>query len=106
MLITAKLLGDGENNVRRENAMKVIFYILTMIGTTVVLASVIPIFQYFYVKYVVRNSLPVTYYFSRELFDTHLTQGPIRVRTSMSREIKTREELDEMWKEELQYNLP
>lgn len=86
--------------------MQALFYILTLIGMTVAFASVVPTCQYIYVKHIAKNSLPITYYFSQQLFDTHLDKNLATKTIPMCRAVLSNEELSEMWNKEMKYNLP
>ena len=73
---------------------------------TVAFASVVPTCQYIYVKHMAKNSLPITYYFSQQLFDAHLDKNSETKTIPMCRAVLSSEALSEMWKQDMKYNLP
>ena len=74
-------------------------YILVCIAITILLASVVPLCQYIYYTYVYKESSPLKYLFSDDLYNRHLN-GNIRYFANNKRS------LDDMWREELKHELP
>lgn len=82
--------------------MEVLKYLLLMVGGTVACASVVPVCQYLYARFVNKETYNIRYYFSQNLFDVHINQYDV----PMCCVINNREELAEMWKKEMRYELP
>lgn len=76
--------------------------LLAMVGLTVGLASVVPICQFLYDRFVNGKTLKLTYYFSSEIYDQHLRDS---MPCHMCRVI-TKEALDEAIKKEDKRALP
>ena len=76
----------------------VALYIFSCIFATIFLASIIPICQYIYYTYICKETTKINYYFSDELFDRHLS-CPVCI-------INNRKDLEKLWEEELQHELP
>ena len=76
----------------------VALYIFSCILAVILLASIIPICQYIHYTYIRKETTKINYYFSEELFDRHLGY-PVLV-------INNRKDLEKLWEEELQHELP
>lgn len=68
-------------------------------------ASIIPLIQYFYEKYINKETYSLRYYFSSELFECHLLEKTFLHPSLMCR-VLTREKLNEMWNCEMKKTLP
>lgn len=85
--------------------MEILSYLLLMVVGIVVCASAFPFFEYLYHRFVNKKTYNIRYYFSQELFDIHLNQYDIQP-SLKCRVINNREELEDMWEQESQKNLP
>lgn len=85
--------------------MKILAYLLLMVGGTVVCASAFPFFEYLYHRFANKETYNICHYFSQELFDIHLNQYDIKP-SFMRHVINNREELADMWEQESKKNLP
>lgn len=69
-------------------------------------ASFIPICQYLYYNFIKKDSLPLRYFFSKELFERNFDED-IRLHPSlMCKVINNREEMQRLWDMEMKHKLP
>lgn len=81
--------------------MKVLLYLFAMIMIIAFVASIVPMCQYVYFRFIKRRNV---YLFPEKLYDTHFNYKNLP--TPAIRVIQSRDEIAKLWEKEMKYQLP
>ena len=80
----------------------IVVYVLVLVAITIFLSSIVPVSQYLYYKFVKRGISSTHYCFSENLFNCYLNEDGCSVNSV----INNRDEMEELWKKEIECSLP
>ena len=83
--------------------LKIFLIVFSIIFFICFFASIVPIAQYIYYRFVKKDDCSIKYYFSEYIFDNHMRHD---IGINDVRVINNRKELSKLWEIEMAHDLP